>query len=240
MIKVDYNNLNLLEKRLLDGTRESIQHNPKISITDLSKCFDVSTSKISKFVKKLGFDSFKEYKSFIVGKESESRTSQVSDELQRINDYINHFDEQLAYDFWIKIKDCNKLVIYGLGPSYICADYFAYRLRTFSDVFSLATNDLTVVKNADNSDTKLLVLSTTGLFKPLKDDLNDLNYKEIIFLFEEFRHFPDLQRNTLFYLTKSTGDNSLKPYEKSRTLFFIFLEEIIQKFKISNNNKHSD
>jgi len=239
MIKVDYNNLNLLEKKLLDGTRESIQHNPKISITELSKCFDVSTSKISKFVKKLGFESFKQYKHFIVGEESEPQTSQVSDELQRITKYISNFDEQLAYDFWIKIKDCNKLVIYGLGPSYICADYFAYRLRTFSDVFTLATNDLTVVKNADNSDTKLLVLSTTGLFKPLNDDLNKLKYKEMIFLFEEFRHFPDLQGNTLFYLTNSTGDHSLKPYEKSRTLFFIFLEEIIQKFKASNDNKNN-
>jgi len=239
MIKVDYNNLNLLEKKLLDGTRESIQHNPKISITELSKCFDVSTSKISKFVKKLGFESFKQYKHFIVGEESEPQTSQVSDELQRITEYISSFDEKLAYDFWIKIKDCNKLVIYGLGPSYICADYFAYRLRTFSDVFTLATNDLTVVKNADNSDTKLLVLSTTGLFKPLNDDLNDLKYKEMIFLFEEFRHFPDLQGNTLFYLTNSTGERSLKPYEKSRTLFFIFLEEIIQKFKASNDNKNN-
>jgi len=236
MIKVDYNNLNLLEKKLLEGTKESIQHNPKISITELSKCFDVSTSKVSKFVKKLGFESFKQYKSFIVGEENQSRASHVSDELQRISEYISEFDEQLAYDFWIKIKDCNKLVIYGLGPSYICADYFAYRLRTFSDVFTLATNDLTVVKNADNIDTKLLVLSTTGMFKPLNDDLNGLKYKEMIFLFEEFRHFPDLQANTLFYLTNSTGDSSLKAYEKSRTLFFIFLEEIIQKFKVSKDN----
>jgi len=235
MIKVDYNNLNLLEKKLLEGTREYIQHNPKISITELSGCFDVSTSKISKFVKKLGFESFKQYKNFIVGEVSEPRNGQASSELQRITDYISQFDEKLAYDFWMKIKDCNKLVIYGLGPSYICADYFAYRLRTFSDVFSLATNDLTVVKNADNSDTKLLVLSTTGMFKPLKDDLNGLNYKEIIFLFEEFRHFAELQGNTIFYLTDSTGDDTLKPYEKSRTLFFIFLEEIIQKFKNSHH-----
>lgn len=231
MIKIDGSKLNLLEKKLLNGTKESIQHNPKTSITELSQCFGVSTSKISKFVKKLGFESFKQYKAFIIGSESEQTNSNASSELQRISDYINHFDEQLVYDFWLKIKDCNKLVIYGLGPSYICADYFAYRIRTFSDIFSLATNDLTVVKNADNSDTKLLVISVTGLFKPLKNELKDLNYKEIIFLFEEFRYFPDLQENTLFYLTNNTGNNLLKPYEKSRTLFFIFLEEVIQKFK---------
>ncbi|WON76430.1 hypothetical protein [Serratia sp. UGAL515B_01] len=230
MIKVDCSNLNVLEKKLLDSTKGYIQHNSTISITELSTQLDVSTSKISKFVRKMGFESFKQYKKFIISEQNDAPPLKPSDELQRISDYIANFDDNLANDFWLKIKDCNKLIIYGLGPSYICADYFAYRLRIFSDVFTLATNEITTLRNADNKDTKLLILSTTGLFKSFDEELTGLNYKEIIFLFEEFRYFPKLQKNTLFYLTNSSGNSALKPYEKSRTLFFIFLEEIIQKF----------
>lgn len=230
MIKIDYHALNALERKLLDCTREAIEHNATVSITGLSVQFDVSTSKISKFVRKLGFESFKQYKKFIVSGSTENSDAPPSSELQRIAEYIDEFDDKLAHDFWLKIKDCNKLIIYGLGPSYICADYFAYRLRIVSDVFTLATNEATVVRNSDSQDTKLLILSTTGLFKSFHDELSNLDYKEVIFLFEEFRHFPKLQKNTLFYLTQSCGDPQLKPYEKSRTLFFIFLEEIIQKF----------
>ncbi|WP_337262398.1 MULTISPECIES: MurR/RpiR family transcriptional regulator [unclassified Serratia (in: enterobacteria)] len=230
MIKIDYKSLNALEKKLLDSTKECIQHNSTVSITELSAQFDVSTSKISKFVRKLGFESFKQYKKFIISEHNDAPPAKPSSELQRIADYIANFDDNLAHDFWLKIKDCNKLIIYGLGPSYICADYFAYRLRIFSDVFTLATNEVTTVRNSDSKDTKLLVLSTTGLFKSFDEDLSGLNYKEIIFLFEEFRYFPKLQQNTLFYLTNSGGNSELKPYEKSRTLFFIFLEEVIQKF----------
>ncbi|MFC0228379.1 MurR/RpiR family transcriptional regulator [Serratia aquatilis] len=230
MIKVDYTSLNVLERKLLDSTKECIQHNSTVSITELSTQLDVSTSKISKFVRKMGFESFKQYKKFLISGQTESPPIKPSDELQRISEYIANFDDNLAHDFWLKIKDCNKLIIYGLGPSFICADYFAYRLRIFSDVFTLATNEITTVRNADNKDTKLLVLSTTGLFQSFDDELSGLNYKEIIFLFEEFRYFPKLQKNTLFYLTNSSGNSTLKPYEKSRTLFFIFLEEIIQKF----------
>ena len=178
----------------------------------------------------MGFESFKQYKKFLISGQIDPPPIKPSDELQRISEYIANFDDNLAHDFWLKLKDCNKLIIYGLGPSFICADYFAYRLRIFSDIFTLATNEITIVRNADNKDTKLLVLSTTGLFKAFDEDLSDLNYKEIIFLFEEFRYFPKLQKNTLFYLTNSSGNSAIKPYEKSRTLFFIFLEEIIQKF----------
>lgn len=234
MIKVDYTSLNVLERKLLDSTKECIQHNATVSITELSTRLDVSTSKISKFVRKMGFNSFKQYKNFLTCDQGESSPIKNSDELHRISEYIANFDDSLAHDFWLKIKECNKLIIYGLGPSFICADYFAYRLRIFSDIFTLATNEITTVKNADSKDTKLLVLSTTGLFQPFNDEILGLNYKEVIFLFEEFRYFPKLQRNTLFYLTNSSGNSSLKPYEKSRALFFIFLEEIIQKF-IPNN-----
>lgn len=237
MIKVDGNRLNPLEKIIFAESKHHIESNSAITITDLAYQLSVSPSKISKFVRKLGFDSFKQYKQFLEKEDmAELPTQAVSNELQRIAHYIETFDNALAEEFWSKLKDCNKLIIYGIGPSFIVAEYFAYRLRIASNIFVLATHEETVVRNSDKGDTKLLILSTTGQFKSFEEDIVGLRYNEIIFLFEELRYFEGLRHHTLFYLTQSSGDKTLKPFEKSRTLFFIFLEEVIQKFL--HNNKH--
>ncbi|SET25860.1 MurR/RpiR family transcriptional regulator [Thorsellia anophelis] len=231
MIKVDGAGLNPLEKVIFSDSKLHIRSNSSIKITELAHQLNVSPSKISKFVRKLGFDSFKQYKEFIKVDESlQIKQRQDSNELARIAKYISSFDNSLVEAFWYKLSACNKLIIYGIGPSFIVAEYFAYRLRIASNIFVLATNEETVVRNSDKEDTKLLILSTTGQFKSFEDDIAGLNYNEIIFLFEELRFFEGLRDHTIYYLTQASGDNSLKPYEKSRTLFFIFLEEVIQKF----------
>ncbi|MFC0179210.1 MurR/RpiR family transcriptional regulator [Thorsellia kenyensis] len=236
MFKIDGERLNSLEKQLFRDTQPLILNCPNISITDLSCALGVSSSKISKFVRKLGFASFKTYKNYVSSHNLEmiSPSEHLVDgnfgEISRLADYLASFNHQMVVDFWTKIRSCNKLVLYGIGPSHLCAEYFAYRLRIASDIFVIATSDEAVVRHSDNSDTKLVILSTTGLFKSFDEDVKGLNYQEIIFLFEEFRPFPNFNEHAIFYLTQSPGDSSKKPFEKSRTLFFIFLEEVIQCF----------
>lgn len=242
MIKIDGHRLNSLEKRLFDEATRHIQNNHKISITELATRLSVSPSKFSKFVRKTGLETFKQYKQFIIEGNTENllvkkalSVTPKSTEIERIKIYLEQFEYSLVNDFYLSIKDSNKLIIYGIGPSFLVAEYFAYRLRIVSTIFSIATSDETLLKSSANQDTKLLVLSATGLFKSFDDALKGLNYQEIIFLFEELRAFPTLKDYTIFYLTESSGNPSLQPFEKSRTLFYIFLEEVIQKFMMNKN-----
>ncbi|MEH7748071.1 hypothetical protein V7659_24100, partial [Neobacillus drentensis] len=51
----------------------------------------------------------------------------------------------------------------------------------------------------------------------------------ILLILEEYDNSQTLQVDNIFYLTKSAQNGKLLPYEKTRTVFFIFIEEIIVK-----------
>lgn len=227
-MKIEFSKLNPLEKRIYQNIEPIIKENPTISITELCAREQVSASKLSKFAKKCGFANFKQLKRYIAGEEMTEIQTTASAELQRVADYLAHFDQKVVAQFFAQIEHCKKLVILGYGPSYHCAEYFAYRLRTISNIFVIATHEEAIVENSASSDATLLVLSTTGQFKSFATLTNHLKYKNIVFLFEEFRRFPELNQHTVFYLTDKAGNPNLQPYEKARTLFFIFLEEVVQ------------
>lgn len=227
-MKIEFSKLNPLEKRIYQNIEPIIKETPTISITELCSQVQVSASKLSKFAKKCGFANFKQLKRYISAEDDTVTQTQPSTELQRISDYLVHFDQKMVAQFFAQIEHSKKLVILGYGPSYHCAEYFAYRLRTISNIFVIATHEEAIVENAANPDATLLVLSTTGQFKSFAALTNNLKYKNIVFLFEEFRRFPELNQHAVFYLTDQTGNPNLQPYEKSRTLFFIFLEEVLQ------------
>ena len=227
MVKIDFSKLNSLEKKIYVEIEPIIKKNHHISITELSILSKVSTSKLSKFSKKCGLESFKQFKNYIAGIEQvEPQKSSI--EIQRVREYLNNFDYKMVEQFVDQIKNCKKLIIFGYGPSFFCAEYFAYRLRTLTNIFVTVTHEDAIIENSANQDTILLVLSCTGKFKSFDELVNKLNYHRVIFIFEEFRHFPQLNQHSIFYLTTDTGNPNLLPYEKSRTLFFIFLEEILQ------------
>ena len=51
---------------------------------------------------------------------------------------------------------------------------------------------------------------------------------------EEYNTDLFSQCDRIFWLSKYNQPNDLKPYEKSRTVFFIFLEEVMQRIIIKN------
>ena len=68
-MKIQLDRMNELERtihaRLLEESREKTN----LTITEAAKLADVSPSKISKMVKKMGFSGYKEYFRFLTGKE---------------------------------------------------------------------------------------------------------------------------------------------------------------------------
>ncbi len=53
---------------------------------------------------------------------------------------------------------------------------------------------------------------------------------DVIILSEEFNTELVTQCDKIFYLSQYPQPSHLQAYEKSRTTFFIFLEEVIQRF----------
>jgi DNA-binding MurR/RpiR family transcriptional regulator len=234
MINIDFTNLNTLEKKIYDKLMEFSKSNERFRITQAAELCGCSVSKISKFVKKLGFSNFKQYLDFLYG--IEAPKDLYSNELNRIKGFIDDFDSSLTDEFLDLIMSHNKIVFFGYGPSLLCAQYFEYRLRTCSNKTVMAVSDEISVLSMVDENTLLVILTVTGTFKSFENVYHDAKQKacDVAIVVEEYNTSLFYQCDKIFWLSKVSQPDYLKPYEKSRTIFFIFLEEVIQKMQENN------
>ncbi|MCY6354214.1 MurR/RpiR family transcriptional regulator [Clostridium sp. ZS2-4] len=234
MISIDIRNLNSLEKQIYDILMEYSKNNPKFRINQAAHLCNCSVSKISKFVKKLGFSNFKQYLDFLYGKEMPH--TDHSDELTRIKNFIDDFDSTLTNDFLELIKTHEKIVLFGYGPSLLCAQYFEYRLRTCLNKIVMAVSDELSVTSMIDENTLLVFITVSGTFRSFEKLYHDAKIKncDVAMVMEEYNTALFDQCDKIFWLSKIHQPSYLKAYEKSRTLFFIFLEEVVLKIQSEN------
>jgi DNA-binding MurR/RpiR family transcriptional regulator len=232
MINVNIEKLNPLELSVHNKLLKIIRENGNIRIVEAAEYCEVSSSKVSKLVRKLGFENFKQYKRFLRG-EQISEGKKKSSELERLKNYIENFDPVLIDNFLSIFNKYNKIVLFGLGPSFICVEYFAYKLAL------LSRKSISVAQSEDyagrliDKETLLIVFSVTGKFSSFENLLNTVKScgAKMLLILEEYNTSLALEIDNMFYLTRSTQDENLLPFEKTRTVFFIFIEEVIAKLK---------
>lgn len=229
MINIDFNKLNPLEEQIYHQLLASTKLHSDVKITQAAELCGCSISKISKFVKKLGFTNYKQYMDFLYGREVAQK--EPSSELERIKHFIDDFDAALVDEFIEMVNDHERIILFGYGPSFICAQYFEYRLRTCSSKFILAVGDEVSVANMVDQNTLLVIFTTTGAFRSFENIYNISKSKgcELLIIAEEYSAALLANCDRFFWLCKYPQPSDLKPYEKSRTVFIIFIEEIIHK-----------
>ncbi len=238
MISIDVSSLNPLEKRIHEQLMQSSENREKIRIHEAAELCRCSVSKISKFVKKLGFKNYKQYIDFLYGREIER--CEQSGELKRVGTFIDAFDPAMIDELLELIDLHQRIILFGYGPSLLCAQYFEYRFRNCSDKMVVAISDEVAVDNMVDSTTLLLILTETGRFHSFQNVYTSSSKSggTVAILVEEYNTELFNQCDRIFWLSPDPQPSHLKPYEKSRTLFFIFLEEIIQRLlkrRISHN-----
>ncbi|PGZ08501.1 RpiR family transcriptional regulator [Bacillus cereus] len=231
MININLNKLNPLELTVHNKLSKIITNNENIKILEAADCCDVSPSKVSKLVRKIGFENFKQYKQFFSGEHIVSEGKKKSSELERLKKYIENFDPVLIDNFLSIFNEYNKIVLFGLGPSFICVEYFAYKLALLSGKNISVAQSEDYAQRLVDKDTLLIVFSVTGKFSTFENLLNTVKSceAEMLLILEEYNTSLVLEIDNIFYLTDSAQDESLLPFEKTRTVFFIFIEEVIAK-----------
>jgi DNA-binding MurR/RpiR family transcriptional regulator len=229
MINLDLSRLNPLELSIYRTIFAYAEENTDLNITKAAQISGCSISKISKLSKKLGFKNFKQYLDFIYGRELEIQP--VSGELERLSKFISDFDPQLVDDFITMMNQHDKIILFGYGPSFIVAQYFEYKLRIFSTKFVIALpDDLSVTTMVDSS-TLLVIFTTTGTFRSFENVYKTAQGKgcEVLVVAEEYNPVLISACDRMFWLSKFPQPATLLPHEKSRAIFFIYIEEIIRK-----------
>lgn len=233
---IDLNKLNPLELDIYNRLMHYAAGNSRLKIAEASNLCGCSTSKISKFVKKLGFENFKQFVLYTQNKELPKK--EYSSELQRIQNYTETFDESIVDNFISLLDRHQKIILLGYGPSYYCAQYFEYKLRIQCDAFIIAVPDLVTAQNLIDDTTLLVIFSTTGHFTSFKEICNKTKESggDILLLVEEYHRDLLDEYDNICFLTNSTQSPELAPHEKSRIVFFIFIEEVI--FKLLKRKKN--
>jgi len=230
MINVDLNVLNPLEKQIHETLILESRTREKMRINEAADLCGCSVSKISKFVKRLGFANYKQYLDFLYGRDLGKK--EPSDELLRVRQFIETFDAGMVDELLSLIDSHEKIVLFGYGPSLLCAEYFEYRFRNCSDKTTMAFSDEVALAKMVDKSTLLILITETGRFHSFQDVYTSAKSKggTVVIVVEEYNTELFNQCDKIFWLSPNPQPARLKPYEKSRTLFFIFLEEIVQKF----------
>ena len=231
MIKVVTDKLTKLEEEVHAKLSTVVSTNKKLKIIEAAEICGVSPSKISKLVRKLGFHNFKQYILYFSGQQINLEQQKKSNEIERLIRFLENFDSKIVDDFVSVFQKYDKVILFGLGPSFISAEYFAYKLATASDKNVTVTQSEDFAERLTDENTLLIVFSVTGqfssfdsLFKKAKE-----NGSSIMLVLEEYVNTLGSIADSVFYLSEFNQDASLLPFEKTRTVFFIFIEEIIAK-----------
>ncbi|RCX17915.1 RpiR family transcriptional regulator [Anaerobacterium chartisolvens] len=237
MINIDFNKLNPLEKKINETLLNHSKSVSDITIKEAAELCGCSISKISKFVKKLGFNNYKQYVDFLYGREQPQR--KPSAELERIKNFIDDFNISLVDEFIELMNAHEKIILFGYGPSFICSQYFEYKLRIVTNKVVMAVSDEVSVENLIDDTSLLVIFSATGQFKSFDSINNSAKEKgcSVLLIIEEYN--PKLLANyhRIFWLSKHLQPQDLRPYEKSRTIFFIFIEEVVQHILFNNRGE---
>ncbi|MDR1468460.1 MAG: SIS domain-containing protein [Spirochaetaceae bacterium] len=187
-------------------------------------------------VRKLGFATYKQYLGSFSNPEG-CASRPRSRELARLSEFIGKFDERLVNEMIHLINKHFTIVFFGYGPSFYCLQYFTYKLRIVTTKNIIATNDELTAKRLLRKGTLLVIFSTTGRFRSFAD-LNQeakRNGCEVLLVLEEYNRELLAEFSHILFLTESFQNESLKPYEKSRAVFFIFIEEVVRKILETQN-----
>lgn len=236
-MKIQLDILNDLEVKIHKKLIEESKQRSSITITEAAELTGVSISKISKFVKKLGFNGYKEYSRFLTGKELITRKKNNS-EFDRIISFIRNFNYSNVNYIADLISSYDKIILFGYGPTHICMQYFDYKLTYLENKNIICANQSSLIPNLLDESTLLLVFSVAGKFAQF-DELfmvaSDKNAKSVLIM-EEQNPYISSSIGEIIYLTDLQQDSSLQSHEKTRTILFIFIEEIIRTLSNKKSN----
>jgi DNA-binding MurR/RpiR family transcriptional regulator len=235
MNNIDFSRLNSFEQQIYERLLEGSKLHSDLKITNAADLCGCSISKISKLVKKLGFTNYKQFMDFLYGRELSQK--KTSSELERIKHFIDDFDPALVDEFIELMNSHERIILFGYGPSFICAQYFEYRLRSCSGKFIQVVGDEISVETMVDQNTLLVIFTTTGTFRSFENVYRISKEKscKVLTIAEEYNASLLENCDRIFWLCKYPQPQGLKPHEKSRTVFFIFIEEILHKLVAQEN-----
>jgi len=240
MFRIDATKLNPLERTVLDNLSQYAKTNSPPKIVEAAGICSCSVSQVSKAVKKAGFGGYKQYIRYLYFGEYPKEESLA--ELERLRRVIDDFDVALVDEMVDLIGRHEKIILFGYGPSFICAQYFEYKLRFCTHDFIATPPDENSVRTMVDEKSLLIILTTTGQFRSFTEVSRHAKSlgADVVVVSEEFNSALMDDCDRYFVLSHHNQPDSLLPHEKTRTVFFIFLEQVVHQILALRKQKESE
>lgn len=155
----------------------------------------------------------------------------MNSEFSRIQEFMENFDTETVSYLADLIKKYDKIILFGYGHTNICMEYFEYKLTYTVDKNVIRATQASLIPSLLTENSLLLVFSVAGKFAQFDTLFEEAkkHHAKSILVIEELNSTLTLDNSEIIYLTKSHQDEKLTSHEKTRTILFMFIEEVIRK-----------
>ncbi|ALD66502.1 MurR/RpiR family transcriptional regulator [Spiroplasma cantharicola] len=238
---------------------DNIKIMDNIDIRDLAKKINHSTSSVTRFIKRLGYSSFNEFKyevknyinSVLVdSKYQNNENKELSLIIKSEISYINEILEKNNI-IWTKDKKIDQVIekinlskqifIFAMGGTYSVAYDFCLKLQRLG--FNVNVSNDSVIQetllsaNSTKKDCLFIIFSLSGETKQLVYVAEKINEKKMFLI-----SFTGLEENKIKKLSNLNlsifnNDNHFKSLIKGNRISFIFLIDILIQLLINLNSE---
>lgn len=209
-----------------------------MSISDVANCCCVSKSMVTKFAINCGYTGFKDLKYSISSSITDDKLGYTSFyEKDDIISFYDSFSEQKINNLIEIFEKNDKIIFVGFGPSLGVGTYFQTRFRfSFLKNF-VVENDETILEIETKSKEKVVIvyITASGNTKAIDDFINKFAVYDVTSVVVSESYAPKYEYLGINYVNLLPNiDEHNYVNIRSRTLFFIYFEEIIRRKLIKN------
>ncbi|MBD3948754.1 MurR/RpiR family transcriptional regulator [Tuanshanicoccus lijuaniae] len=178
--KIDFNSLSDTEKVLYHYMSSNIEKIPYMRIREVATESHTSASSVMRFIRKLGFGSYAEFKLSAKTQQPSNLSVLNSENLISPGTFASNTEfvlQQIAE----KMLEAENVIFYGIGASGTICEYAARRFATLGiNSFALIDNTYPVIAKLRNTtDNMIVILSISGATNEINEIVNG------------FRNLPD-------------------------------------------------
>lgn len=162
--KINFNELSETDRAIYHFMASNSSKIPYMRVRDIAKESHTSTSSVMRFIRKIGYTSFTEFRSqFKIEEASESKSFDYGEKLLSKDRFPKDIEGRLR-KIAEKMVNCENVVFFGMGSSAAMCEYAARRAAiTGLNSFALVDHTYPLFSKLRNTtDNMLITLSVTG------------------------------------------------------------------------------
>ncbi len=178
--KIDFNDLSETDRAIYHYMSSQSDKIPYMRVREIAKESHTSASSVMRFIRKLGFESFTEFRTHFKVPDFESTDFMSSLSILSAEHFPRDIEGKITR-IAEKMVACENIIFYGIGASASICEYAARRFATIGfNSFALVDHTYPIVAKLKNtSENMLIALSVTG------------TTTEVVEVVNGFRNNPD-------------------------------------------------